>query len=68
MKAYESVIRFMNDLKRKTISLPKKLLASGMARAKGQRRNFSNYVQQLIERDDAGELATKANGTEKKAA
>lgn len=55
MKAYESIIRYhtvMTQRKIKTVSLPKEVLKKGMSRAKAQGRNFSNYLVQLIERDN----------------
>jgi hypothetical protein len=40
--------------KRTTISLSAELLAKGEKRARAARRNFSNYVEVLIEADCGG--------------
>jgi hypothetical protein len=39
--------------KRTTISLSADLLAAGFARARVERRNFSNYVETLVDKDVA---------------
>ena len=36
---------------KKSISMPKSLVALAKARAKGQHRTFSNYLQTLIAKD-----------------
>jgi hypothetical protein len=38
-------------MKTKTISLPEELLDKGLERAQQDNRNFSSYVQSLIQKD-----------------
>lgn len=46
--------------KRTTISIAPELLRKGEERARDARRNFSNYIEVLIEAD----LAVRTNGVE----
>jgi len=55
MKEYEEVIH-RHTMKKRTISLPETLLAQGLLRARQDSRNFSSYVQKLIQRDMEGAL------------
>lgn len=53
-------------MRTKTISLPEDLLNKGLERAKTDNRNFSSYVQKLIQRDLEGSLTVPpANGAAK---
>lgn len=45
-------------LRKKTISLPDYVLRAGLKRAKQDSRNFSSYVQKLINADSAEATAT----------
>jgi hypothetical protein len=38
-------------IRRRTISLPVPLLTQGLERARRDNRNFSSYVQSLVQRD-----------------
>ena len=47
----KDMIKHEDWTRKKTISLPKSILAKAMQRAKVERRSFSNYLQLLIARD-----------------
>lgn len=48
-------------MKRRTISLPEELLNEGIKKAEEDNRNFSSYLQSLIQKDLEGRLPVPAN-------